>query len=827
MLIALLRADATHIIGGEIFYTLNNPSTNNYTVTVNLYFDCNSADAIRATKSDETISISVWNAANNSYVQEFTMSNTSSGETLNSTNYDCVKQPNQTCSKSRTYTRNITLNPGTSGLILAWQRCCRNNTIVNIQNPESTGLTAWTTIPPASIPNSSPSFDEIPPVYVCVNAPLNVSQKATDLDGDSLVYELSTPYLGASRNDPAPQNRNQYDRPPFNQIIWKNPYFETNQMTGSPSLNLNRATGEMTITPNVTGQFALGYTVIEYRNGIKIGETRRDYQFNVITCDFDIVSNFEVPGGTAVGGAYTFECGDTICFRNISETKDSASTSYFWDFGDPASTTDTFTAFTLEKEVCYVYPGNGDYTVTLKSINSICVSTFRYQVRIRSTKNFTLGPDKIFCDDFSILLDTRVNDAISTSWNTGESTQRITATDTGMYIANVSFGKCKYSDTLKITYDNVLPKVLPDDSLFCGDFLATLDAGISGVSYLWSTSPAEVSKTITVQDTGLYTVTMANSNCTRTDSIRLWQSTKLDIRDSFYCNDFIHLADAGAIEEATYLWSDGTTNQSTNYTIPGTKWVRITQRDCIHPDSFEIGNSLVNSELGEDMHFCDILDFTLDAGTTGTKFDWSTGETTRTIRVLSPGKYTVRIENAEGCTTTDSIELTFSISPEIYLGDDTTICINSPTQLGIDIPYAIYNWNTGEATQYITAQTEGIYRLQVTDDLGCIGTDSLFISVDPEALPSILFVPNAFTPNEDNLNDIFPYKDEVVQPAFYITIYSRWGEKIFDSREANTTNWNGYYKGRKVPPTTYMYFMYYRGCDGNTRTDKGTVQVIY
>jgi gliding motility-associated-like protein len=320
---------------------------------------------------------------------------------------------------------------------------------------------------------------------------------------------------------------------------------------------------------------------------------------------------------------------------------------------------------------------------------------------------------------------------------------------------------------------------------------------------------------------------MANSNCTRTDSIRLWQSTKLDIRDSFYCNNFIHLADAGAIEEATYLWSDGTTNQSTNYTIPGIKWVRITQRDCFHSDSFEIGNSLVNSALGEDLHFCDILDFTLDAGTTGTKFDWSTGETTRTIRVLSPGKYTVLIENAEGCTTTDSIELTFSISPEIYLGDDTTICINSPTQLGIDIPYAIYNWNTGEATQYITAQTEGIYRLQVTDDLGCIGTDSLFISVDPEALPSILFVPNAFTPNEDNLNDIFPYKDEVVQPAFYITIYSRWGEKIFDSREANTTNWNGYYKGRKVPPTTYMYFMYYRGCDGNTRTDKGTVQVIY
>jgi gliding motility-associated-like protein len=767
--------------------------------------------------------IGIFDAVNNSLVRRVVFRN--AVNTLsNAVNYDCVKTPTGVCVRQYIFKEIITIDPGSNGLIVSHQLCCRNGNNDNVQDAGAAGSTYWCYIPPNTIVNSSPRFNEIPPTYVCIDAPLDIDYSALDPDGDSLVYEFYTPYIGGSTNDPKP---NTPSAPPYNAIIWDNTFFETNQVTGSPANYINSSTGQYTLTPTSIGTYTIGIKVSEYRNGVFLSSTLSDYQFNVINCQFDIVSNFDVPGGTAVGGAYTFECGDTICFRNISETKDSASTSYFWDFGDPASTTDTFTTFTPEKEVCYVYPGNGDYTVTLKSINSICVSTFRYQVRIRSTKNFTLGPDKIFCDDFSILLDTRVNDAISTSWNTGESTQRITATDTGMYIANVSFGKCKYSDTLKITYDNVLPKVLADDSLFCGDFLATLDAGISGVSYLWSTSPAEISKTITVQDTGIYTVTMANSNCSRTDSIRLWQSTKPDIRDSFYCNDFIHLADAGALEEATYLWSDGTTNQFTNYTSPGIKWVRITQRDCIHPDSFEIGNSLVNSALGEDMHFCDILDFTLDAGTTGTKFDWSTGESTRTIRVLSPGKYTVRIENAEGCTTTDSITLTFSISPEIYVGEDTTICVNSPTQLGIDIPYAIYSWNTGEATQYITAQTEGIYRLQVTDDLGCIGTDSLFISVDPEALPSILFVPNAFTPNEDNLNEIFPYKEEVIQPAFYITIYSRWGEKVFDSREANTTNWNGYYKGQKVPPTTYMYFMYYRGCDGNARTAKGTVQVIY
>jgi len=106
---------------------------------------------------------------------------------------------------------------------------------------------------------------------------------------------------------------------------------------------------------------------------------------------------------------------------------------------------------------------------------------------------------------------------------------------------------------------------------------------------------------------------------------------------------------------------------------------------------------------------------------------------------------------------TDSIELTLSQSPEIYLGEDTTICVNSPTTFGVNTPYSVYTWNTGETTQYITTQSEGQYVLEVTDDLGCKGKDSLFITLDPEALPSVLYVPNAFTPNGDNLNELFPY----------------------------------------------------------------------
>ena len=78
-----------------------------------------------------------------------------------------------------------------------------------------------------------------------------------------------------------------------------------------------------------------------------------------------------------------------------------------------------------------------------------------------------LGPDRIFCNDFSILLDTKAPDAISVNWNTGATGSRITVSDTGTYIPTVSYGKCVYKDTVQLTYDKVPTLRLPNDTLEC------------------------------------------------------------------------------------------------------------------------------------------------------------------------------------------------------------------------------------------------------------------------------------------------------------------------------------------------------------------------
>jgi gliding motility-associated-like protein len=801
-----------------MFYQLVNPSANLYRITLKLYIDCENGNP-SAIASDATALIGMYDAVHHGYKSYFTMNRTGP-KRIDKVNYNCVVKPSGVCVDEYTYTLLKTIDPGVNGIILGFQRCCRNNTINNIYSPQSTGITIWTKIPPRTKMNSSAKFNELPPNYVCVNAPLSVDHSATDADGDSLVYSLFRPYSGGTDNEPKPTPSNA-TRPPFNQIFWKNPYQTNNQMGGSPGLSINPTTGELTVTPTQKGQFVIGIMVQEYRNGSIIGQTRRDYQFNVIDCEFDIIANYTVVDGTAVNGAYTFECRDTVFFKNTSTSKQTPS--YFWNFGDPTTDADT----SHEKDPYWVYPGNGDYTVTLTVTSSICKDDYKYSVRIRSEIPFDLGPDEVFCEDFTKILDTRTADAVSTTWNTGQTGHRISVSDTGTYIADVSYGNCAYQDTITLYLDPLPEFQLPTDSLFCGDVDVLLDVGVPGLSYTWSTGTKDNSQTLQVNDTGTYWVTVRNLHCTKRDTTRIWQASAPEIRDTLYCGNFSHPVDAGYFEEGQYQWSNGANTQQTSYDYRGTHWIRVQQRHCINSDTFSISNPTISFDLGGDDHFCDEVSKTLDAGDDGIIYLWNTGDTTPLILVSNPGIYSVYVEDKYGCSKEDSVNISLSISPIFSIGSDTSICINSPTDIVAPAIYEQYEWNTGSVESSITITDEGGYKVMVTDQHGCTGQDSIYVTVDPTALPNILYVPNAFSPNGDNLNDLFPYSEEIIQPGYYILIFTRWGEKVFDSRVSELPNWDGTYKGERVNQQAFIYYMFYKGCDGFQRSKKGTVNPFY
>jgi len=132
------------------------------------------------------------------------------------------------------------------------------------------------------IANSNPEFTQLPPLFLCAGQPFSFDHSAFDLDGDSLVYSFYTPYdgdNGAGPLDPTYVGNIAI----FTPVTWEPGFSATNPLGGAP-LNLNSSTGLLTGTPTMIGQFVVGVKVDEYRNGVKISETLRDLQINVVNC---------------------------------------------------------------------------------------------------------------------------------------------------------------------------------------------------------------------------------------------------------------------------------------------------------------------------------------------------------------------------------------------------------------------------------------------------------------------------------------------------------------------------------------------------------------
>ena len=117
------------------------------------------------------------------------------------------------------------------GYQVVYQRCCRNQDIVNILNPTSTGATYSCFISESALLNcnSSVVFNQWPPVYICQGVPIVYDHSGFDADGDSIVYRLCTPLTGATPVQSMPQPPNN---PPYSTVSWIPPYSVDNMLGG-------------------------------------------------------------------------------------------------------------------------------------------------------------------------------------------------------------------------------------------------------------------------------------------------------------------------------------------------------------------------------------------------------------------------------------------------------------------------------------------------------------------------------------------------------------------------------------------------------------------
>lgn len=354
-ILALIQdASASHIIGGNITYRYI--GNDNYEITLVMRRDC--VTGAEDAQFDDPASVYFFKsngalAAVGPGLSGRLNMNFNPDDTLGNTFIsDCGFEGTQVCVQETQYRDTIKLKYLEGGYTIAYQRCCRNPTIQNILMPEETGTTWWTYLSEESMlaDNSTPVFNEWPDIYVCTNDPIDFDFSATDEDGDSLVYSLYTPHSGATVDQPVP---NAFDvRPPYDEIVWNSMAgFGLDNLLGSAvPVTIDSVTGLLTGIPDFAGQYLIGVVVDEYRDGVLLSRTRRDFQYNVRVCGTPPTAEFTANDGNCDGS--------TVQFQNNSIS----ASEFEWNFNYPS----TDSAFiSTEENPLFVYDEPGVYQVRL------------------------------------------------------------------------------------------------------------------------------------------------------------------------------------------------------------------------------------------------------------------------------------------------------------------------------------------------------------------------------------------------------------------------------------------------------------------------------
>lgn len=185
-------------------------------------------------------------------------------------------------------------------------------------------------------------------------------------------------------------------------------------------------------------------------------------------------------------------------------------------------------------------------------------------------------------------------------------------------------------------------------------------------------------------------------------------------------------------------WSNGSNTVMATGLSAGTYTVTVTDASgCTDTDTLTVTEATpVN--LGGDTAICQGVNFTLNAGMYSS-YMWSDGSTAMTYDASAGGTISVGVTDSLGCMSSDTVVVTVNNNPVINLGVDTSICAGNLT-LDPGAGYTNYNWSTGDSTQTVVADSTVAYAVVVTDTNGCMGTDTINITVNP--LPTINLGPD-------------------------------------------------------------------------------------
>lgn len=766
---------------------------------------------------------------------------------------ECFTAPPNICVEKMQYEFDGILPENEQGYYLSYQRCCRNGTILNVYDDKvdsvlSSGMNLYAYVPPLkTIQNSNPVFNKYPPVAICANKKFEFDHSAKDEDGDSLVYKLCTPIDAMNTVNPTymPYLLNQ-DNFPFQEVRWRSPYSMEDMLGGADKLKIDMHTGQMTAYPDKIGQYVVGVCVDEYRKGKYISQTRRDFQFNVGEC-----------GKFSTAAFFTY---DTICNSlKVSFNNESISaTNYFWEFGDGWSSTETSPEHT--------FSGYGTYPVTLIAIgrNGCSDTITKHITLLRDTFQYSSQMVNV-CKGSSALLkiEASQDDIQYVQWLLTPSvyTDKLTysylptKSETVNYIIHTKSG-CYYPGSIKVVIQN-LPnlEIIANPPVVFEPSTVTLSVqDEEGYSYYWnSSSPnstpdkAQTTMYIDSNQWAIVTKTDLLNGCIAKDTI-YFEITKcaepeVDYTISkevlYHCDEAIlrlHLEILNP-EISNFIWNiNGETieneldvqieleyNKEFEYSI-------LLSRPEQCSANIEFKEQIDRSDISyqvQPMYICQTEkdELLLTVGINSTidyqmVWDFAPKDTiVNSTQMVYEWKgvdavLPFTIFYNDSCRIRDSLPIYYSplqiqanANPLIVYKGDTVQLSVIPDSL---TSYYWYSANSEINQPDISHPSSVVYQnsdfiVEVTKG-DCLARDTVSVQVlKLRCSDENIFIPNAFTPNGDGVNDEWMVRFESAL-GYSVAVYNRFGEKVFESDNI-LNGWDGTYKGKLAEAGAYAYYL--------------------
>jgi gliding motility-associated-like protein len=462
---------------------------------------------------------------------------------------------------------------------------------------------------------------------------------------------------------------------------------------------------------------------------------------------------------------------------------------------------------------------SGNYWVRVN--NGSCTVTDTIKVSFQPKPLIFLGNDTTLCEGVRHTLSASLTNA-SFLWQDGSTATSLIVNAPGVYWVRATVLGCSNSDSIAVSY-KPLPSVhLGNDTSICkGQALLLNPYDPSIQSYLWG--DGSTLSGYLVSKAGSYRLQVTGTNgCLKADTIQVSEVGLPGFSlgsDTVLCErEILHLN--FNLANARYQWSTGSTTNDFTITGPGLYWLEITQNGCGKKDSLVVGyKPLPALELGRDTTLCEGVSKLLDATYPGATYLWQDRSTSPAYSINKPGTFHVTV-NLDGCIKKDTITVAYRSKPRFSLGNDTSVCIGQELRLDPRISNASLRWQDGSAASYFTVKNPGLYEVTATNECGS-ASDQIVIALGI----CKLYMPNAFTPNNDGLNEVFRVKDPSFIQAFSMVIYNRWGEVVFKTDDPHK-GWDGKYKGLQQPEGNYIWQISLTTKDGEKVSAYGSVVLI-